>query len=49
MLGAGVVGYLMKVSQIPSAPLLLTFVLAPMLEKYVRQSFDMTRGDIRCV
>ncbi|WP_180952234.1 tripartite tricarboxylate transporter permease [Lachnoclostridium edouardi] len=46
MLGAGVVGYLMKVSQIPSAPLLLTFVLAPMLEKYVRQSFDMTRGDI---
>ena len=46
MLGAGVAGYLMKVSQIPSAPLLLTFVLAPMLEKYVRQSFDMTRGDI---
>ena len=32
MLGAGVAGYLMKVSQIPSAPLLLTFVLAPMLE-----------------
>ncbi|WP_181995550.1 tripartite tricarboxylate transporter permease [Clostridium sp. AM58-1XD] len=46
MIGAGVVGYLMKVSDIPAAPMLLTFVLAPMLEKYVRQSFDMTRGDV---
>ena len=45
MLGSGCVGYLMRLSKIPATPLLLTFVLAPMLEKYVRQSFDMTKGD----
>ena len=33
------------VEKIPTAPLLLAFVLGPMLEKYIRQSFDMTRGN----
>ncbi len=45
MLICGVLGYLMKISNIPTTPMLLTFVLGPMLEQYVRQSFDMTRGD----
>ncbi len=46
MVVCGFVGYLMRLSRIPTTPMLLTFVLAPMLEKYLRQSFDMTRGDI---
>jgi putative tricarboxylic transport membrane protein len=45
MLGAGLFSYFLKLAKIPAAPLLLAFVLSPMLEKYVRQSFDMTRGD----
>ena len=44
-MGAGVFGYLLKLAKVSSAPLLLAYVLSPMLEKYVRQSFDMTRGD----
>lgn len=45
MIVAGIFSYLLKISKVPMAPLLLAFVLCPMLEKYVRQSFDMTRGD----
>jgi putative tricarboxylic transport membrane protein len=45
MIGVGVLSYFLKLSKIPTAPLLLAFVLSPMLEKYIRQSFDMTRGD----
>ncbi len=46
MVGAGFVGYFMAVSKIPAAPLLLAFVLMPMLEGYARQSFDISRGRI---
>lgn len=46
MLIAGTLGYFMSIAKIPSAPLLLAFVLTPMLEKYIRQSFDMTKGNI---
>ncbi len=45
MLICGILGYLMKLADVPTTPMLLTFVLAPMLEQYVRQSFDMTRGN----
>ena len=45
MIGVGVFSFLLKKAKISTAPLLLAFVLSPMLEKYVRQSFDMTRGD----
>ncbi len=45
MVFAGMLGYGMRLAKIPSAPLLLAFVLSPMLEKYVRQSFDMTHGN----
>jgi len=44
MVGAGFVGYFMSVSKIPAAPLLLAYVLTPMLEGYVRQTFDISRG-----
>ncbi|MCC8191279.1 MAG: tripartite tricarboxylate transporter permease [Planctomycetes bacterium] len=45
MLLCGVLGYFLRLAKIPTTPLLLTFVLAPMLEKYIRQSFDMTKGN----
>ncbi len=45
MIGVGVFSYFLKKAKIPTAPLLLAFVLSPMLEKYVRQSFDMSRGN----
>lgn len=44
MVVAGFVGYFMGISRIPAAPLLLAFVLTPMLESYVRQAFDISRG-----
>ena len=44
MIAAGFLAYLMKLENLPDAPLLLSFVLTPMLEMYVRQSFDMSAG-----
>ncbi|MEG0854298.1 MAG: tripartite tricarboxylate transporter permease, partial [Angelakisella sp.] len=46
MMGFGVFAYLIKQAKIPSAPLLLSFVLTPMLEMYIRQSFDMGAGKL---
>ncbi len=46
MIGAGCLAYLMRVENLPEAPLLLSFVLTPMLEMYVRQSFDMSAGKL---
>ncbi len=45
MIVVGIFSHLLKHAKIPTAPLLLAFVLSPMLEKYTRQSFDMSRGD----
>lgn len=45
MLFFGVLAYLLKQAKIPTAPLLLAFVLTPMLEMYVRQAFDMGSGN----
>lgn len=47
MVGAGFVGYFMSIAKIPSAPLLLAYVLTPMLESYMRQTFDISRGRLR--
>lgn len=46
MLAMGLFGYIMNNSKIPAAPLLLAFVLTPMLEQYIRQSFDMSNGSL---
>lgn len=46
MIIAGVLSYFMRMAKIPEAPLLLAFVLTPMLEMYVRQSFDMSAGKL---
>lgn len=44
MLGFGVVGYVFRKLDIPSAPLVLTLVLAPMMEAALRQSLEMSQG-----
>jgi putative tricarboxylic transport membrane protein len=45
MLGVGLFSYFLKKTKVSSAPILLAFVLSPMMEKYLRRSFDMSRGD----
>jgi putative tricarboxylic transport membrane protein len=45
MLAFGVVGYLFKKLDIPSAPLVLTLILGPLMERGLRQSLEMSRGD----
>ena len=46
MIGAGFFAYLLSAAGISTAPLLLAFVLSPMFEMYIRQSFDMSGGDM---
>ncbi len=45
MLGAGIVGYYMLYFNYPIAPLLLAFVLGPILEKSLNASFEISGGD----
>ena len=45
MFGTGFLGYFLLKFGIPLAPLLLAFVLAPILETSMRQSFIISRGD----
>jgi putative tricarboxylic transport membrane protein len=45
MLGFGVLGYGMKKLDIPLAPMVLTLVLTPMMERTLRQSLEMSGGD----
>ena len=41
----GIVGYGFKKLDIPTAPLVLTFVLGPLMERGLRQSLEMSNGD----
>jgi putative tricarboxylic transport membrane protein len=45
MLGFGILGYLFKKLDIPAAPLVLTLVLGPLMERGLRQSLEMSEGD----
>lgn len=45
MLGFGVAGYLFKKLDIPLAPLALTLILGPLMERGLRQSLEISRGD----
>ncbi|WP_257350077.1 tripartite tricarboxylate transporter permease [Pseudalkalibacillus decolorationis] len=45
MLAAGVIAFLLISYHYPIAPLVLAFVLTPMLETAIRQSFSMSNGD----
>jgi len=46
VLGFGVLGYLMRVLDFSPAPLILGFVLGPMMEEYFRRSMLVARGDL---
>ncbi len=46
MVVAGVVAYVLVKNKYPMAPLLLGFVLAPLLEKYMRRGFATSAGNI---
>ncbi len=45
MLGFGVLGYLMRKFRYEAAPLILAYVLSPMLEMALRQSLIISKGD----
>jgi putative tricarboxylic transport membrane protein len=45
MLGFGLLGYLAKKLDFPIAPLILTMILGPMMERGLRQSLEMSQGD----
>ena len=45
MLVFGIAGYAFKKLDIPTAPLVLTFVLGPLMERGLRQSLEMSNGD----
>src|SRR5215813_5462829 len=45
MTAFGVLGYLMAKSGFPAAPMVLAFVLGPIMETSLRQSLIMSRGD----
>lgn len=45
MLMWGIVGYLFRKLDIPLAPLVLTLILGPLMERGLRQSLEISRGD----
>ena len=45
VLGFGLLGYLMRLGNLPAAPLLLGFVLGPLVEIQFRRSMVLARGD----
>ncbi len=42
----GVVGYLLRKMDFPLAPVVLTLILGPMMERSLRQSLEMSQGDL---
>jgi len=46
MLCAGVVGYVLRIFGFPAAPLLLGFILGPLMEEHFRRSLVIARGDM---
>jgi putative tricarboxylic transport membrane protein len=46
MLLSGVLGYVLDKNKYPIAPMLLAFVLAPMLESNMRKAFIISRGSV---
>lgn len=45
MIGAGVLGLVMRQLDIPLAPLVLTLVLGPLMERSLRESLELSLGD----
>jgi putative tricarboxylic transport membrane protein len=46
MLAFGLLGYVFKKLDTPLAPFALTLILGPMMEKALRQSLEMSSGDL---
>ena len=44
MLGFGLLGYIMKKLSIPQAPIILGFILGPIIEKYLRSGLQRSHG-----
>lgn len=49
VLGFGVVGYAMRLASLPAAPLLLGFVLGPLVEMQFRRAMVLGRGDFTAI
>ena len=49
VLGFGVLGYLMRLANLPAAPLLLGFVLGPLVETQFRRAMVLARGDFTAI
>lgn len=47
--GFGLLGYLMRIFGMPPAPLLLGFVLGPLIEEHFRRAMILARGDFSAV
>jgi putative tricarboxylic transport membrane protein len=45
MIGAGVLGLVLRRLDIPLAPLVLTLVLGPLMERSLRESLELSQGD----
>jgi putative tricarboxylic transport membrane protein len=45
MLGFGLLGYAFRKLDIPLAPMILTMILGPLMERGLRQSLEMSNGD----
>ena len=43
----GVIGYILRKLDFPLAPVVLTLILGPMMERSLRQSLEMSQGDLR--
>jgi putative tricarboxylic transport membrane protein len=46
MIGFGVLGYALRKLDFPLAPVLLTFILTPMMERSLFRSLVMSQGDV---
>ena len=44
--GFGLVGYVFRVLALPPAPLILGYVLGPLLEEYLRRAMLLSRGQV---
>ena len=49
VLGFGVLGYGMRLAGLPAAPLLLGFVLGPLVETQFRRAMVLARGDVTAI
>lgn len=49
VLGFGALGYFMRLANLPAAPLLLGFVLGPLVETQFRRSMVLARGDFTAI